>query len=329
MNLKFKPFITGILFIIGIFQIELSFSQKSFQNLNPQFKWNENISLNPKAFTFLVVGDWGRNGEFHQRETAEQMEIFASKFEIKFVVSTGDNIYDNGVKSIDDALWKTSFEDIYTGAHLQVPWYCVLGNHDYKGLVDAEIKYSGVSRRWNMPGRYFAKTLKINDKDSVLLVFTDTSPFISGYHHQNGKYGDIDLQDTASQLNWINNTLSNSKAKWKMVFGHHPVYSAGTKHGSSPDLENTLNPILLKNKVQFYICGHEHDLQHLSSPNSPIDYIVSGAGSQTRETGFIEGLSKFSDGNSGFALVSVYENRTNVYFINYAGKVIYGMEKKL
>lgn len=288
---------------------------------------NKTIQLKPHALNFLVVGDWGRNGAFHQKETANEMEKIAAQFHTQFTVSTGDNIYESGVKGVYDEKWKSSFEEIYTGEHLQKPWYCVLGNHDYKGLVDAEIGYSQISKRWNMPSRYFYEKKKIDNKDSVLLVFIDTNPFISSYRNTDGKYGDVDKQDTSLQLKWIDSVLTHSTTRYKMVFGHHPVYSAGTGHGSSPDLIARLNPILLKNQVDFYICGHDHDLQHLKNPSYFTDYLVSGAGSQTRLTGFIPGLSLFSNGDSGFALISLSADEVKVYFINYKGEVLYNYNK--
>ena len=38
--------------------------------------------------------------------------------------------------------------------------------------------------------------------------------------------------------------LALSTAPWKIVVGHHPVYSSGSGHGGSPDLISNLNPIL-------------------------------------------------------------------------------------
>ena len=53
-----------------------------------------------------------------------------------------------------------NFESVYTDPSLECDWYVALGNHDYKGEVQAEIAYSKISRRWNMPARYFAVTKK-------------------------------------------------------------------------------------------------------------------------------------------------------------------------
>lgn len=45
------------------------------------------------------------------------------KIGLDFVVSTGDNFYDNGLFSEYDPNFKESFSDIYTASSLQKQWY--------------------------------------------------------------------------------------------------------------------------------------------------------------------------------------------------------------
>lgn len=49
------------------------------------------------------------------------------------MLALGDNFYDNGVASTDDALWEKAFRSVYMGygPSLAVPWHPVFGNHDY------------------------------------------------------------------------------------------------------------------------------------------------------------------------------------------------------
>ncbi|MBC7408920.1 MAG: acid phosphatase, partial [Arcicella sp.] len=61
-----------------------------------------------KELSFLVVGDWGRNGTQNQQEVANQMNRTALKANAQFVISTGDNFYESGVQSINDSQWETS-----------------------------------------------------------------------------------------------------------------------------------------------------------------------------------------------------------------------------
>src|SRR5580700_8873671 len=182
------------------------------------------------ALNFFIVSDWGWNGFKAQQEVADQMARSAEKIEPSFIVSCGDNFQVQGVASVQDPLWVSNFENIYKHPSLQVDWYPVLGNHDYKGSTQAEIDYSNISRRWRMPSHYYTFVRKINDSVSVRLIFLDTSPLVDDYYSKPG-FPDIAKQDTAQQIAWLRDVLANSKEQWKLVFGHHPIYSASKVHG--------------------------------------------------------------------------------------------------
>lgn len=51
------------------------------------------------------------------------MGKFGEKLDIDFVVSTGDNFYDNGLTSEQDPAFEESFSKIYTANSLQKQWY--------------------------------------------------------------------------------------------------------------------------------------------------------------------------------------------------------------
>src|SRR6201990_1596955 len=111
---------------------------------------------------FMALGDWGRNGEYDQLEVAKQMGQWGADHPNNFVISCGDNFYPSGVVSENDPLFHYSFENIYTAHALQCDWYPVLGNHDYHTDVDAQVRYSKISRRWDMPGRYYTKEVTLS-----------------------------------------------------------------------------------------------------------------------------------------------------------------------
>ena len=283
-----------------------------------------NIILNKeeKALHFFVLGDWGRNGAHHQKDVADQMENWGKDFKPAFIISTGDNFYSNGVSSVKDKQWKTSFENIYTGKHLQCFWYPVLGNHDYRGTPQAEIDYTKTQSRWTMPARYYTITQKIDDKTSARFIFLDSNPLVIKNH---GYYSDMVLQDTVQQLKWLDSVLVHAKEEWKIVVAHHPVYSSNPRHGNSERLIALLKPKLEKHGVQLYLSGHDHDLQH-QKPAGTVDYVISGAGSQTRRT--TEHLTtKFTRDVSGFAAVRIKSDSLSLYFIDYTGTPIYSFSR--
>ena len=270
------------------------------------------------GLNFLVFGDWGRNGEKDQKDVAVQMGIAAKDLGAKFVISVGDNFYENGVKSVDDPQWQSSFEKVYDAPSLQVPWHVALGNHDYHGDCDAQIAYGKISQRWTMPARYYSRTEKIDADSTAEFFFLDTTPM---------KAGDdlavpllhLKSQDTKKQLAWFETALAASTAQWKIVIGHHPIYSGG-EHGDTPYLIEHVLPLLKKYKVQAWFNGHDHDLQHLQTGN--LNMFCSGAGSKVRETK-ATALTKFAKSCSGFTAVSLQEDKMELEMVDDQGKKLY------
>lgn len=52
-----------------------------------------------------------------------QMGYVGKKLGIDFVISTGDNFYDYGLKGVNDRAFRRSFTNVYTAKSLQKPWY--------------------------------------------------------------------------------------------------------------------------------------------------------------------------------------------------------------
>jgi hypothetical protein len=273
------------------------------------------------SLSFIVLGDWGKHGSQYQIDVAKQMFRQGKKHNVQFVVTTGDNFYYSGVTDINDDHWKTSFENVYLKDSLPAKWFPVLGNHDYGLNPQAQVEYSTTGSRWTMPGRYYSIKRKINAVDSVLLLFTDTSPFISYYYSETNSMSDLNKQDTAAQMQWILSTLNISNDPWKIVVGHHPIYSVG-RHGSSGDLIQRLKPALLKNNVDFYIAGHDHDLQFLKQPNENLKYLVSGAGSEARSVA-PDANTVFAKETLGFLIVTLYSEKANVHFYDQNGSLLF------
>ncbi len=280
-----------------------------------------------KAFNFFVVSDWGWNGFKHQQEVADGMEMVADSIEPKFIVSCGDNFQINGVASIQDPLWISNFENIYNKPSMLVDWFPVLGNHDYHGSPQAEIDYSKISRRWRLTDHYYSFVRKINDSVSARFIFLDTSPFVEEYRKHPENYPEITKQDTAKQLEWLKETLAKSKEQWKLVFGHHPVYSASHTHGNTMEMIEHVKPLLDKYHVQFYICGHDHDLQHLRENGGQVDYIVTGAGGEPRPAS-ANAQSIFSGSLPSFSLISLWSDTLQLCFVSSKGDVVYKFARK-
>jgi tartrate-resistant acid phosphatase type 5 len=283
------------------------------------------LETNPQAVNFILMGDWGRNGADHQKQVADQMGKVASQASVDFIISAGDNFYPEGVVSEFDPLWKYSFEDIYTAFSLQWDWYPVLGNHDYGSNPEAQVKYSAISRRWRMPARYYSEqfSLEGDTTQQILFLFIDTSPLVKRYY--GNKWHKVHDQDSAAQKVWIEKTLANASpnVKWKFVVGHHPMYTGGsrTEGSDTKSIRSSLQSLFEKYKVDGYLAGHEHSLQHMLAADG-IHHFISGAASEKTPAKMLP-QSKFAASEYGFMLFSATRDAITVQVIDHRGTILY------
>ncbi|MBM6780517.1 metallophosphoesterase [Bacteroides mediterraneensis] len=276
-----------------------------------------------KPVNFLLANDLGRNGYYDQKPIAELMGQLAENVDIEAVVAAGDVHHFEGVRSVNDPLWMTNYELIYSHPELMIPWYPILGNHEYRGNTQAVLDYAQVSARWEMPARYYTKVLE-NDDVTVRLVMIDTAPLLDKYRKDVEKYPDACRQDMDKQLAWIDSVLTAAKEDWVLVVGHHPIFADTDKSDAERlDMEKRVDSILRKHKnVNMYLCGHIHNFQYIRKPGSAIDYVVNSSGSLSRKVKAVDG-TQFCSGESGFSLVSADEKELCLHMINKDGKVIY------
>ena len=280
-----------------------------------------NAEASEATLNFVLIGDWGRRGHDNQQNVADQMGSTAAAIGSKFTISLGDNFYENGVTAVDDPQWLSSFDAIYTAPALQSRWQVILGNHDYRGNVQAQLDYSQHSQRWRLPARYYQLSETLPDGGTADFFYLDTSPFIQKY---TGSKTDISGQDTEAQLAWLDAALGKSTAGWKIVIGHHPVYTAlddsdGYDH-DQPDLIARLNPLLVKHSIPLYICGHDHCLQVVQVQG--VTHVVNGAGSQTYDPGTpIRG--GFASGAHGFMTIALSTSKLDFALIDLHGTTLY------
>ncbi|KAK6153888.1 hypothetical protein DH2020_013527 [Rehmannia glutinosa] len=240
---------------------------------------------------------------------------------------SGDNFYDNGLKGETDPAFVDSFTNIYTAKSLQKQWFSVLGNHDYRGDTVAQLSPAlrKIDNRW-LCLRSFVVNAEIAE-----FFFVDTTPFINDYF-TNPEDHIYDWRGVLPTKRYIANTLTDletalkkSRAKWRIVVGHHAIRSAG-HHGDTPELVHHLLPILQANNVDFYMNGHDHCLEQISDNMSPIQFLTSGAGSKAWR-GDIKNLNdealKFFYDGQGFMSVQLTQSDVEIVFYDVFGEVLH------
>ncbi|XP_058731176.1 purple acid phosphatase 8-like [Vicia villosa] len=313
-----------IVLILAVFIVIIT---QCLVSSSAEFQLFEHAPKSDGSLSFLVIGDWGRRGAYNQSQVAFQMGVIGEKLDIDFVISTGDNFYDNGLNGIDDTSFDHSFTKIYTAPSLQKQWYNVLGNHDYRGDVEAQLSpvLTDLDNRW------FCSRSYVVNAEFVEFFFVDTTPFVEKYFTEPLDHV-YDWSGIWPRKQYISNLLKDvdlalkeSNAKWKIVVGHHTIRSAG-HHGDTEELVNQLLPILEANNINLFINGHDHCLQHISSLNSPIQFLTSGGGSKAwggDVSWWKEEEMQFYYDGQGFMSVHVIETELNIAFYDVFGNVLH------
>lgn len=283
-------------------------------------------SIFDKKFNFYVANDLGRNGYYDQKPIAELMGVMGEEVGPEFVLATGDVHHFEGVRSVNDPLWMTNYELIYSHPELMIDWFPVLGNHEYRGNTQAVLDYTNVSRRWTMPARYYTKSFE-DDGITLRIVWIDTAPLIDKYRNDSATYPDACKQDYKKQLAWIDSVLTAAKEDWVIVAGHHPIYAETPKDESErQDMQARLDPILRKHKVDMYIDGHIHNFQHVRVPGSDTDYVTNTSASLSRKVKPIEG-TVFCSPEPGFSIVSADKKSLELRMIDKRGNILHTIRR--
>jgi len=243
----------------------------------------------------LAFGDFG-DGSPDQRRVAAAMLSYHAGRPFDFAVTLGDNFYSIGMESPDDPRWKTWWSDLYDP--LRIKFYATLGNHDWgqPNSPAAEILYTHRSESWRMPAAYYTFTA------GPAQFFALDTDVIS-----------------EKQLLWLTAALDASQARWKIVYGHHPIYSHGQHEDSNTKIEQLL-PVL-RGRAHIYLAGHDHDMQHLQ-PEGNLHFFIAGSGGKLRpiEPG---PRSLFAKSTHGFAVLEISSAGIDVAFVDTAGQELY------
>jgi 3',5'-cyclic AMP phosphodiesterase CpdA len=274
----------------------------------------------------LVFGAIGDSGEVSQGllGVAREMQTYhRDRAKFDFVLMLGDNIYSDGIGRGLPRVFEAPFADLLRAG---VQFYAVLGNHDIRRGTELQIHYPA----WNMNGRRFyafskgdglieffgldstalseepsslevAETARLEKERAALerkKTLTDSErkrlAWISAEVVENTAFVNEQTNVESAQLAWLGDALAASRARWRVVFLHHSIYSAATKRGghggeaSLLRLRARLEPIFVRHGVDLVLAGHDHHYdrstpQPAASPTGhKVQYVTAGASARLR-----------------------------------------------
>lgn len=284
-----------------------------FMVLVPPPPYTPLLGQNPAQVTLLALGDQG-SGDLQQWRVAEGMERVAeSDNGVNMVLLLGDNFYGKALSGVDDPAWQLKFERVYHGRWLShVPFYAVLGNHDFPASAAVELDYArqrAGSGRWQMPAPFYTRDFgEAEGRPLLRVAFLDTNADAAGRQRQ------ADFLQAAF-------ARPGPAPLWKMVVAHHAIRSSGGKHGDDDALLQQLLPAMQHSGVDLYLSGHEHNQEVIVRPGEPA-WLVSGGGGQTLD-GIRPGVpadgTLFAVEQHGFARLAFSADRLQLAYYNPQG----------
>ncbi len=254
----------------------------------------------------LVIGDMG-DGSDRQQQVAAAMLQQCQQQACDFVLTVGDNIYPDGLASLDNPLIQSNFEQPYQA--FDIPFFITLGNHDWRGLfagIQASIDYSLVSDKWTLPANHYAVP---NLPDWLSVYVLDTVM--------------IESVVKKKQVIKAAKDFLCGKSGWRVLLGHHPLRSNEDRgSGVNRIIQRSVESLIDECDVHIYFSGHSHHQEHIDM--TFYQHVIQGAGGTTpRRIKRVGGQQKFVAAENGFSYLAIDQQHFLVQFYNANGQLLH------
>ena len=289
-------------------------------------------------FTFAVIGDFGvgirKDQDRGQRQIAEALEKAVNDFDVRLILTTGDNIYRTdaffgfigGNTGSEDDDWYFTYYQPYRYVINRVPVYPSIGNHDAGETESRDDREQLIDN--------FYVNARIAGEEAAGRASIDPGLFYRFRYSSDVEFICIDTSKEPAVFNkrffahpkhqeFLNAALpvatAGENAMWRIPFCHHPPFCAGPAHHNTQGMGDLVTRFEQAG-VRVVLSGHEHQFQH--SVTEGIDYLVTGGAGQLRTDEpdkFAEAHTVSWSANYHFLLVTVDGKRMTVRAIGQLG----------
>ncbi len=233
----------------------------------------------------------------------------------------GDNFYGPLPQGENDPRWQAEFEQMYPRDTLPFPFYVALGNHDYEDFgtkLKAEFAYgkNHADSRWKLPAKWYR------------VDFPEKAPLVSVLIIDSDR-DRLSADEWNAQKAWLHAEVERSDPKkWVIVAAHHPLFSNGL-HGDDPEMIATIAPSIFTHKIDFYLCGHDHDLEHLQIADWPPSFLIAGGGGAVLRPMKRNDRGPFSRSLAGFVHLHFTPENATIKFVDTHGEILHWAERSV
>jgi tartrate-resistant acid phosphatase type 5 len=238
----------------------------------------------PDGYKICVWGDSGVDTDDQYRVAKALYNEGCDEMRV-----VGDIIYEKGLKDENDPQFMSKFYKPYKSiiTEQKIPFYMIMGNHDYYGNPKAWLELAKMHSFIKLPSFYSAELA-----GDICFINLDTN------------------DNFPEQVTWLKDTVNpmfKDKCKLSMVFGHHPYLSSGS-HGNAGGKLKKFYDGNIVGKYDVFMTGHDHQLSDEGKVKNTT-LLISGAAGKLRKVGepIVWGVSKF-----GYLVVTIKRNNNSV-----------------
>ncbi len=226
-------------------------------------RWSEWIQFRTAStskdtpFSFLYVGD--TQNFILELWSRLIREGYKKAPEASFIIHAGD-LVNNAHREQE---WQEWF-DAGGWIHATLPAFPIPGNHEYRPLNEVEQanRVRSLSAQWKSQFTLPQNGPEGLEETVYYMDYQDTR--IIGLN-SNEQY--------EKQTEWLEDILSKTTQKWKVVTFHHPLFSA-SQGRDNPKLRALWKPLFDKYKVDLVLQGHDHS--YARGRVSPGENVLDG-----------------------------------------------------
>jgi len=253
----------------------------------------------------MLVALWGDSRS--NPEVCRQVAELIRKSGATLTIHTGDLVRQGGS---DPQTWTTEFFNPARDLLRNIVFYAVMGNHEYSGKPAPEVQNIFVSQ-FHQPGNERYYSFDYGDIHFCILDSdreNDTPAKEDGFEP---------WSVNSPQYLWAKDDLLSSKAKWKIVAFHKPIYCSGQKR-SARQMRLTYAPLFAQANVDLIVTGDEHNFQfskpirHFAEPEQKHPYwhlITAGGGAPTYPVSRVEPFADLAGQFHHFTLLKISGDR--------------------